>query len=158
MEATDVIAGYAAVVATLALGWEIRKARQARRPQVKVVVSRVIWLASPKRTPHKVGLTVRLEVRNHGDGPIQVDRVWLESQDGHGVNRIGGDPADTVPGVVNARAAGFAYIHETKVPDLDPSKPLIGWATLTTGEQFRSKPAVLNSLGHRGRRLLARRG
>lgn len=33
MEATDWIAGYAAVVSTVALGWQILKERRARRPQ-----------------------------------------------------------------------------------------------------------------------------
>jgi hypothetical protein len=35
----DPIAIYAAVVSTVALGWQIQKERQARRPQVEVKIS-----------------------------------------------------------------------------------------------------------------------
>jgi hypothetical protein len=39
MDPGDLIAGYAAVVATVALGWQILKERRARRPQVEVKIS-----------------------------------------------------------------------------------------------------------------------
>ncbi len=76
MDATDVIAGYAAVVATAALGWEVWKQRQARRLRVEVVVGGVL-LFDP--VDLAVEGAVRIQVRNHGDLAVRVATVGLYS-------------------------------------------------------------------------------
>jgi hypothetical protein len=78
LNATDVIAGYAAVVATAALGWEVWKQRQARRLRVDVVVDGVL-LYGPPITGIEWGVSI--EVRNHGDHAVRVTMVGLLSQD-----------------------------------------------------------------------------
>src|SRR5215217_187515 len=47
MEATDWIAGYAAVVATATFGWEVWKAIRARRPPVEVKLSNALLTFLP---------------------------------------------------------------------------------------------------------------
>lgn len=77
VNATDYIAIYAAVVATGGLGWEIRKARQARRPQIEVVVSFAVLgylRGEPTNSAH-------IEVRNRGDIPVRVTSVGFKVQD-----------------------------------------------------------------------------
>jgi hypothetical protein len=46
----DIIAGYAAVVGTAAAAWPIWQARQARRPQVEVVLfNTLLWRVMRRR-------------------------------------------------------------------------------------------------------------
>ncbi len=107
MNATDVIAGYAAVVATAALGWEIRKARQARRPQVEVAISYAV-LGYPDRGMQECA---HIEVRNRGDLPVRVTSAGFKLQDGSDMiaSIPHQQPAATIPGVIEPRDSGFTY-------------------------------------------------
>ena len=141
MNATDYIAIYAAVVATGGLGWEIRKARQARRPQVEVVVSFAVLgylRGEPTNSAH-------IEVRNRGDIPVRVTSVGFEVQDQS--DRIAAihwqQPGATLPGVIGPRDSGFTYLLEHELGSLDLYRPLVAWASLSTGERIHSKPVTL---------------
>jgi hypothetical protein len=140
MEATDWIAVYAAVVSTIAVGWQIRREWRYQRPQVEVK----IWmgvLVFP--TGGRPGL--QIEARNRGDHPIRVASAGYNVQDGSGhVLAIMFDqPGATIPGVIQARDSGFTYLLPEQLRDLDPSRPVVGWVSLATGERIHSKPTTL---------------
>ncbi len=118
MNATDVIAGYAAVVATAALGWEIRKARQARRPQVEVAISYAV-LGYPDRGMQECA---HIEVRNRGDLPVRVTSAGFKLQDGSDMiaSIPHQQPAATIPGVIEPRDSGFTYLLKDELGPLDP--------------------------------------
>ena len=72
----DIIAGYAAVVGTAAAAWPIWQARQARRPQVEVMLfNTLLWRGDEERR------VLFLEARNHGDHPVRVLTAGIS--DGH---------------------------------------------------------------------------
>jgi hypothetical protein len=124
MDATDVIAGYAAVVATAALGWEIRKARQASRPQVEVDVTNAM-LGYPSGGAQ---WSAHIQASNHGDLPVRVAAAGFKVQDGSGMNAVihWQQPGATIPGVVEPRDSGFTYLLEGELGRLDLYRPLVG--------------------------------
>jgi hypothetical protein len=144
MEATDWIAGYAAVVSTVAVGWQIRKEWRGQRPQVEVR----IWmgvLVSPSGS--RPGL--QIEARNRADHPIRVASAGYNAQDDSGnVLAIMSDqPGATIPGVIQARDSGFTYLLPEQLRDMDPSRPVVGFVQLSTGERIHSKPTMLYKKG-----------
>jgi hypothetical protein len=66
MDATDVIAGFAAVVASAALAWEVWKRRQSRRLRLKVQF---------KAWEGKDGWVLWIRVINLSDFPVRVMNV-----------------------------------------------------------------------------------
>jgi hypothetical protein len=140
--AIDPVAIYAAIVSTIALGWQIQKERRARRPQVEVKLSYSL-LTYPDR-PGAVGVA-RLEARNRGDMPIRVASAGFDLQDGSGghIAHTRPQPEATLPGVIEPRDSGFTYLLEDALGPLDPYRPLIGWVLLSTGERIHSKPTTL---------------
>jgi len=139
--AIDPVAIYAAVVSTIALGWQIRKERRARRPQVEVKVSYAL-LGYPSRGPAEVA---HIEARNRGDLPVRVNSAGFNLQDGSGnalaITRQ--PPGATLPGVIGPRDAGFTYLLEDELGPLDLYRPLVGWVSLSTGERIHSKPHTM---------------
>jgi len=139
----DWIAGYAAVVGTAALGWEVWNASRPRRPDVNVGVS-VVGSGRDDR------LTCMLVVRNRGDHPIKVEEVGI---------RMAGKPVlyvaltshntfdSTVPGVVEPSDAGVAGFESDVLRDagMDLWRPVDGYAILSTQEWFWSWPTVLRA-------------
>jgi len=139
--AIDPVAIYAAVVSTIALGWQIQKERRARRPQVEVKVSYAL-LGYPSRGPAEVA---HIEARNRGDLPVRVNSAGFNLQDGSG-NALAitwQPPGATLPGVVGPRDAGFTYLLEDELGPLDLYRPLVGWVSLSTGERIHSKPHTM---------------
>jgi hypothetical protein len=143
MDAGDVIAGYAAVVATGALGWQIVKERQARRPQVEVQI-RYALLTYPGGG---LAEAANLEARNHGDLPVRVNSAGFNLQDGSGnvAAVVHQPPGATLPGVIGPRDSGFTYLLDTELGPLDPYRPMVGWVSLSTGERVHSKPTTMRS-------------
>lgn len=73
LTATDFIAAYAALVATVALGWQILSSLRARRPQVAVLLDdwrtgRTTGWGSPVEE-------AKIRIRNREGHPVQVDRL-----------------------------------------------------------------------------------
>lgn len=143
MDAGDWIAGYAAVVATGALGWQVWDKYQARRPQVEVKISYSI-LAYPTGG---AGEAAHIEARNRGDLPVRVTSAGFKLQDGSGnvLALLQPQPAATLPGVIGPHDSGFTYLLKEELGPLDPFRPLVGWVSLSTGERIHSKPTRLLS-------------
>lgn len=141
MEATGWVAIYAAAVSTGSLGWQIWTRYQARRPQVEVEVSNAL-LTYPDRDGQ---WAARIDVRNRGDLPVRVTSVGFNMQDGSGqtVVPVRIPPGATLPGDIRPRDSGFTYLRVAELPPLDPFRPLVGWASLSTGERIHSKPVTL---------------
>jgi hypothetical protein len=118
MDPGDLIAGYAAVVATVALGWQILKERRARRPQVEVKISYSL-LGYPDR---EAAGAAHIEARNRGDMPVRVTSAGFELQDdSEKVAHITHQPPGaTLPGVIGPRDSGFIYLLEDALGPLDP--------------------------------------
>jgi hypothetical protein len=141
MDATDWIAGYAAVVSTVAVGWQILKERRTRRPQVEVKVMNAM-LTYPARDPE---WSAQIEARNRGDLPVRVTSAGFNLQDGSGatVAIIQQPPGANLPGVIGPRDSAMTYLLMDELGPLDPFRPLVGWVSLSTGERIHSKPATL---------------
>jgi hypothetical protein len=145
LEATGWVAIYAAAVSTGSLGWQIWNARQARRPQVEVVLSNsLLNFVGPEPE-----WAVQVDVRNHGDQQVRVTSVGFNMQDGSGrtvtLTRI--PPLATLPGEIAPRDSGFTYLLEPEWTWLDPFRPLVAWVKLSTGQPIYSKPFTLRSRG-----------
>jgi hypothetical protein len=141
MDATDWIAGYAAVVSTVAVGWQILKERRAQRPQIEVKVMNAM-LTYPAREP---AWSIQIEARNRGDLPVRVSSAGFNLQDGSGntVAIIQPPPGATLPGLIGPRDAAMTYLLMEDLGPLDPYRPLVGWVSLSTGERIHSKPSTL---------------
>jgi hypothetical protein len=137
----DPVAIYAALVSTVALGWQILKERRARRPQVKVQI-RWALMTLPMQGVVEVA---HIEARNRGDMPVRVTSAGFSLQDGsRNVLAIAHQPAGaTLPGVIGPRDSGFTYLPEGDLGPLDRFRPLVGWVSLSTGERIHSKPTTL---------------
>jgi hypothetical protein len=106
--AIDPVAIYAAVVSTIALGWQIQKERRARRPQVEVQVSYAL-LGYPNRDPAEA---VEITARNRGDLPVRVNSAGFDLQDrsGNALAITWQPPGATLPGAIGPRDSGFTYL------------------------------------------------
>jgi hypothetical protein len=139
---TDIIAGYAAVVATAALGWEIRKEIRSRRLKVEVKVTGEFWSLEDEPA-----LVARVEVRNHSDRPIRVASVGIGFKGSRvkAVSMAEPKPGMTLPGVVAPHDSGFVRFPKDKLESfrVDTYEPLAGWAMLSTGERFEAEPVTL---------------
>jgi hypothetical protein len=137
----DPVAIYAAVVSTVALGWQILKERRARRPQVEVKVSYAL-LGYPSREPAEAA---EIEARNRGDHPIRVTSAGFNLQDDSGRTVVitWQPPGATLPAVVGSRDSGMTYLLREELGPLDVFRPLVGWVSLSTGERFHSRPRTL---------------
>lgn len=133
----DPIAIYAAIVSTVALGWQILKERRARRPQVEVTISYALMNIPPRGAVE----AVHVEARNRGDHPVRATSAGFKVQDGSGnvAAIVHQQPAATIPGVIQPRDSAFTYLLENELGPLDPTRLLVGWVSLSTGERFYSK-------------------
>jgi hypothetical protein len=138
----DPIAIYAAVVSTVALGWQIQKERRARRPQVEVRA--YMGLLS---FPTGMRPALQIEARNRSDHPTRVASAGFHVQDNSGdVLAIFSDqPGATIPGVIPARDSGFTYLLPDQLGKLDPNRPVVAWVSLSTGERINAKPTMIRS-------------
>lgn len=137
----DPVAIHAAIVSTVALGWQILKEGRARRPQVEVKVSYAL-LGYPNREPAEAA---EIEARNRGDHPIRVTSAGFNLQDDSGRTVVitSQPPGAALPGVVGPRDSGMTYLLREELGPLDVFRPLIGWVSLSTGERFHSRPRTL---------------
>ncbi len=132
--AIDPVAIYAAVVSTIALGWQIRKERRARRPQVEVKVSYAL-LGYPSRGPAEVA---HIEARNRGDLPVRVNSAGFNLQDGSG-NALAitwQPPGATLPGVIGPRCR----LHLPPRGRAGPARPVPAARRLGVAVDRRADP------------------
>lgn len=71
---TTLIAGYAALVATISLGWQIWNSSQAKRPQVTVMLD--TWRTGQTHGQRSLE-EARIRIRNREDYAIRVERLYF---------------------------------------------------------------------------------
>src|SRR4029453_12484585 len=125
MEATDWIAGYAAVVATAAFGWGVWKTIRARRPPAEAKRSN-----RPPPFPPDPPWAPMVNVLNHGSQPIRVNSAGFNFQDGSGqtVVIMQPPPRATIPGVVEPGDAGQTWLLMDELGPRDPFRPPVASA------------------------------
>jgi hypothetical protein len=137
------IAGYAAIVSTVALGWQIHTYRAARKPgiEVRLALSALIF-----DDPLWV---VMITAANNGQRPIGVDGGGLLLQDGSGRTMVPTrmQPAQTIPGTVEPGHSVMTYLEKELLErnGIDLTKPLVGFVTLASGTRVTSRPIELMS-------------
>jgi hypothetical protein len=75
LEPGDFVAGYAALVATVALGWQIRISLRAKRPQVNLLLD--TWRSSQAGRIRRSLDEVEIRIRNREDYPVRVERLYF---------------------------------------------------------------------------------
>jgi hypothetical protein len=74
LEPGDFVAGYAAVVATAALGWQVWSSYRAKRPQVTLLLG--TWRSSQTGNRRTVD-SVEVRIRNREEYTIRVERLFF---------------------------------------------------------------------------------
>lgn len=147
MDATIAIAGYAAIVSTAALGWQVYSWRDQRRSHVAVEARFALAILPDSDPAAKV---VAIGVANRSDHPVRVTGAGLDLQDdsGYQLHTFGQFPGATLPGVVSPRDSASAFLPLEKVEEegIDITEPVTAWARLATGELVKSKPTRLTQL------------
>jgi hypothetical protein len=124
------VAIYAAIVGSIALGWEIFKWTRARRPDVRV---RYADGSDPE------GDWIEAIVINKGTHPVRLAYWSAFDPDADGYTMLDVTPEDSVvaPGdAVRLRA----FVED--LPDVRSSEEVAVWVELTTGDEFRSERFV----------------
>jgi hypothetical protein len=137
------VAGYAAVVATASLAWQIYAWRHRHRSRVDVSVRLAIGAPSANATVHAISVTAT----NRSEHPVRVVGVGLDLNrpDGWQFHQAAPIYGATLPGVVQPHDAGEAMIDRgaAEQEDLDLGEPAIAWIRLATGETVNSEPTQL---------------
>jgi hypothetical protein len=145
VEAGDIIAIYAALVATLALGSNIYAAWSARRRRVKAVVA-LGFVPDPlgRATARQV---IGVTAINRGHVPVSIEGVGLDAQDGSGGTFV---PLSipfgaNLPGIVPPNESRWSYLErdEVEANGWNLHQPIRGWVRLATGEIVKAKPVRL---------------
>jgi hypothetical protein len=143
MDATDVIAGYAAVVASTALAWEVWRQRQSRRLRLKVQF--IAWQG-------KDGWVLRITVINLSDFGVRIRNVRVRGvhvqKDSSRTASLWAKLSYTevrgtdLPGEVPARDSREVQVLFESLKDskADPAKPLSVEVTTATGETVIEGP------------------
>lgn len=133
-----IVAGYAAIVSTASLAWQVWSWRLARQNRVRVKVSAAL-----------IGLTngemvdaVSVEVVNRSDHAVRVAGVGLDLQDGSGrqMHQVNTPPGATLPGTVASHDSASTYFLTENIEQeagIDVYAPITAWAQLAT----RAKPS-----------------
>ena len=141
----DPIAIYAALVATLAVVWQVYTWRLARRPDIVVELERrdvpgfMVDLLGP--------FSIAVTVRNRSHLRVHVEDVGLYATDSPArVHSIEDRDPDALPRWIAAQGCCDAVISYRDAVDqgIDLSKPLVGYVTMATGERVTSKPLAFS--------------
>jgi hypothetical protein len=144
VSAADWVAGYAAVVGTAALGWQIYSTVTSRRLDVRVTLSETMAMWRDGGTERAISVTVL----NNGPEPIEVHGAGLYTQDGSGhlITLMQPSVADTIPGTCQPRHSLATYLPLTwlqhEYVGFNLTQPLRGFADLATG-RIDSKSTTL---------------
>jgi len=137
-----IVAGYAAVVSTGSLGWQVYSWRLARKNRVEVTVSAALLGMTDGDMIDAVSITVV----NRSDHTVRVTGAGVELQDrsGRQVHQVREFPGATLPGAVASHDSGSTYFlaDELKEAGIDIYGPITAWIRLATGEIVRSQPKV----------------
>lgn len=140
-----VVAGYAAVVSTTSLAWQVISWHLARKNRVTVQV-RFGMLDYP------TGLidAVLVKVINRSDHTVRVTGVGLDLQDGSGrtVPQVRIPEGAEIPGAVASHDSGSThFVAEAlaKEAGFDIYGKFVAFANLATGETVKSKPTTIRT-------------
>jgi hypothetical protein len=140
MTVGDGVAIYAAVVSTVVAGFRVAEWRKSREPDI-VVEPRFAYLGM---TDGEVVEIVRINVHNHADHALRVTSAGLNLQDGSGrtITPMGSVPGATIPGVIEGHDSGNTYFlldGLVSQSGIDIRRPVVAWASTSTGKTFTSK-------------------
>jgi hypothetical protein len=75
LEPRDYVAGYAAIVATAAFGWQVWSTFRAKRPQVTVLMD--TWKSSQASAKRRTLDEAKVRIRNREDYAVRVDKLYF---------------------------------------------------------------------------------
>jgi hypothetical protein len=137
-----IVAGYAAIVSTASLAWQVWSWLLARKNRVKVnVKAALIGLGNDMVD------AVTVEAINHSDHVVRITGVGLNLQDGSGreMHQVRVPQGATLPGTVASHDSASTYFLADDLKreaGVDVYAPISGWVHLATGETIRSKPRI----------------
>ncbi len=137
------IAGYAAVVSSAALGWQVYSWRHQHRSHVDVEARFALAVLPGSDSPAKV---VAIGVANRSDHAVRVTGAGLDLQDGSATSCIiSGSFLGRPPGTVAPRDSASAYLplDQVEAEGINITEPVTAWARLATGELVKSTPTPL---------------
>jgi hypothetical protein len=143
-----IVAGYAAVVSTASLAWQVWSWHLARRNRVEVKVEAALLGLDDGEMVDAVSV----EVVNRSDHAVRVTGVGLDLQDGsgHQMHQMHVPPGATLPGTVASRDSGSTFFLAEDIKqeaEIDIYGPIAGCVHLSTGETVKSKPKVTRTRG-----------
>jgi hypothetical protein len=144
LEPKDLVAVYAALVATASLGWQILSSLRAKRPQVTLLLD--AWRSSQAGGRRTLD-SADIRIRNREDYTIRVDRLYFRYTPttapliGQSALRGPSVPAEIETGEVDALPLEVPP-REVVSLTIRPSQPF-GWRPTTGGEPI---PAVVMEL------------
>lgn len=141
--ATILIAAYAAVVATVGVGWQIYSFRHARRNRATIQIRNAV-IPLPPGSEWVLSITVM----NGNDHAVRVNGYGLETNDGSGNDFVffRNLPGSNLPGIIEAHDSGTALQNLDELTtrtELDFTHPLVAFASLATGDRIRSTPTKI---------------
>jgi hypothetical protein len=141
-----IVAGYAAIVSTASLAWQVYSWRLARKSRVEVNVSAALLGMTDGSSVDAISVGVV----NHSDHPVRVTGVGLYLQDGSGrqMHQVQVPPGAELPGTVDPHDSGSTYFLVENVEQeagIDVYAPISGWVHLSTGETVGSKARVIRT-------------
>lgn len=143
MSAALLVAGYAAIVATLSLLWQIYLWQHRRRSHVEVSAQ----IALMGMTDGRSLQVMAISATNNSEHSVRITGagVDLQDQSGAALHIIDPPPGSTVPGVVQPHDSGQTFVSQGEYEDrgISPYEPVVAWVRLATGELVKSKPAAL---------------
>jgi hypothetical protein len=137
---TVAIAAYAAIVSTIAVGWQVFTWRRSHTTRVRVELSNAFTTPDFRRT-------ISVTAYNDNDHDVRVTSWGFEANDGSGDSALCIQPLpwSQLPGTVGAHDSkiGIQDWEAAQSPVLDFKRPVTAWVTLSNGKRFRSKSKTL---------------
>jgi hypothetical protein len=144
MDATPLIAGFAAVVATGGLAWQVYAWRHRRQVHVDIQVR--YGIVVPLNEAVHI---ISIEARNRGEHVVRVTSVGLDLQDGSGstFQQLQRFNFATLPGTIEPfdSATAFIEVSEAEAAGIDVYEPITARVWLATGEVVKSPPTPIRS-------------
>jgi hypothetical protein len=135
---------YAAVIATVALGWQIYIWHRTRRTRVRVKLANAIMPLVLGGVEH----VISVEVINDSGHQVRVTGFGLMANDGSGQQAFFISPVagSTLPGPIapHDAATGLNPWSGMVGAPIDFNRPVKAFAILASGERCFSKPTILH--------------
>ena len=140
MDATAIIAIYAAAIATAGLLWQIYA--WWHRTKSHVTVDARIGLTVPQAVE-----IITITVKNRSEHPVRVEGAGIDLQDrsGAAIHLVQPVPGATLPGAIAPHDSGQTWMErdEAEQRGINVLAPVTVWVRLATGEVVKSKPSPL---------------